>query len=215
MNLLDVNKDYMSKIIAQTILILYRNFLFIGCKKKFLNASFNINSILISILFLSTAYARYEISCFKCQYLSDIYVYIQRYMIYVYKFIEWNCFNKTVTSSRWRQNFIRASVLFAYYWGIMVILPSIEIYMGCTDVELNVDCLMLISCGTIGKLKMILFCIYANNLTDNYGSALNDYLTIKNGNLRSVMPVTWSQGRIICCFMISSCYISCIIISLA
>ncbi|KAH0956336.1 OrP2 [Eciton burchellii] len=98
--------------------------------------------------------------------------------------------------------------------GIMMILPCIEIYMGCTDAELNVDCLMLICCGMIGMLKMILFRIYANNLTDNYGSALNDYVTIKNGNQRSVMRRHAFMGRIICYFMICSCYVSCVIISL-
>jgi len=96
----------------------------------------------------------------------------------------------------------------------MVILPSIEIYMGCTDAELNVDCLMLICCGMIGVLKMILFRIYANNLTDNYGSALKDYLTIKNGNQRSVMRRHAFMGRTICYFMICSSYVSCMIISL-
>ncbi|XP_026823837.1 odorant receptor 13a isoform X2 [Ooceraea biroi] len=34
--------------------------------------------------------------------------------------------------------------------SLMVILPSIELYMGCTNAEQNVDCLMLICCGMLG-----------------------------------------------------------------
>jgi len=86
--------------------------------------------------------------------------------------------------------------------------------MGCTDAELNVDCLLMMCCGIAGMVKMILYRIYVNNLTDNYGSALNDYLTLKNGNQRSVMRRHAFMGRIICYFLLSSCYISCVIISI-
>ncbi|XP_072760022.1 uncharacterized protein [Anoplolepis gracilipes] len=98
--------------------------------------------------------------------------------------------------------------------GLMVILPSIELYMGCTDAEQNVDCVMLICCGTLGVLKMIWFRIYANNLTDNYSSALNDYLTIENEEERAIMRKHAFIGRIVSCPMLCFSYISCIIYGL-
>ncbi|XP_070167622.1 odorant receptor 13a-like isoform X2 [Polyergus mexicanus] len=36
--------------------------------------------------------------------------------------------------------------------SLVVILPSMELYMGCTDIEQNVDCLMLIGCGLLGRI---------------------------------------------------------------
>jgi len=96
----------------------------------------------------------------------------------------------------------------------VLILPPIEVYLGCTDADINVDCLMMICCGMIGTLKMIIFRVYANNLSDNYESALNDYLTLKNGNQRSIMRRHAFMARIICYFMITSGYISCMIISI-
>lgn len=94
-----------------------------------------------------------------------------------------------------------------------MILPSIEIYMGCTNAEQNIDSLMMICCGLIGTLKTIWFRIYANNLTDNYKSALNDYLIIENGNQRSIMRRHAFIGRMIFYFICFS-YINCIIFAL-
>jgi len=96
----------------------------------------------------------------------------------------------------------------------VAILPAIEIYMGCTHADLNIDCLMITCCGMIGVLKMIMFRIYANNLSDNYKSALKDYLTIRNGNQRNIMRRHAFIGRIVYCYMICSCYMGCVIISL-
>ncbi|EZA52554.1 ObirOr5-P1 [Ooceraea biroi] len=98
--------------------------------------------------------------------------------------------------------------------SLMVILPSIELYMGCTNAEQNVDCLMLICCGMLGILKIILFRIYANNLIDNYESALNDYLNIENVKQRTIMRRHAFMGRILCFFMMSFSYISCVIYGL-
>ncbi|XP_011645686.2 uncharacterized protein LOC105432532 [Pogonomyrmex barbatus] len=96
----------------------------------------------------------------------------------------------------------------------MVILPSIELYMGCTDAEQNVDALMLICCGILGMLKTVWFRIYARNLTHNYDSALNDYLMIENAKQRAIMRKHASTGRILCCSMLCFSYFSCIIYAL-
>lgn len=83
-----------------------------------------------------------------------------------------------------------------------------EFYMGCTDAELNIDGLMLACCGVLGVLKTICFRLYAKNLTDNYGSALNDYLTIENTEHRAIMRRHAFMGRILSCFMVCFSYFS-------
>jgi len=95
----------------------------------------------------------------------------------------------------------------------MVILPSIELYMGCTDAEQNIDCLLIICCGLLGLLKIILFRIYARNLIDNYESALNDYVTIENAKQRAIMRRYSFIGRTLCCFVMCFSYLSCLIYS--
>lgn len=69
----------------------------------------------------------------------------------------------------------------------MIILPLVEICLGCTSADQNVDCIMLSFCAMLAVLKIILFRIYANNLINNYKSALNDYLTIENVEERIIM----------------------------
>ncbi|KAF3054273.1 Odorant receptor 132 [Nylanderia fulva] len=98
--------------------------------------------------------------------------------------------------------------------GLMVLLPFIELCMGHTDAEENVDCIMFICCGTLGVLKMIWFRIYANSLTDNYNSALNDYLMIKNEEERAIMKKHAYIGRMISCPMLCFSYFSCIMYGL-
>ncbi|KAH0956135.1 OrP5 [Eciton burchellii] len=109
--------------------------------------------------------------------------------------------------------------LIRYIWSIfcmsiLLILPSVEIYMGCTDKSVNIECLMLVSCATVGMLKTISFRIYANNLICNYGSALNDYVTIENGNQRAIMRKHAFMGRFLCCFLMLSNFICCISVAM-
>lgn len=89
-----------------------------------------------------------------------------------------------------------------------------EIHMGCTDAEQNIDSIMLIFCGVLGVLKTICFRIYAENLTNNYGSARDDYLTIKNTEHRAIMRKHAFIGRILSCFMVCFSYFSVTIYSL-
>ncbi|XP_071625922.1 uncharacterized protein [Temnothorax longispinosus] len=98
--------------------------------------------------------------------------------------------------------------------SIIVILPSMEFHMGCTDAEQNIDGLMLACCGVLGVLKTICFRIYAKNLTDNYGSALKDYLTIENTEHRAIMRRHAFMGRTVSCFMVCFSYFSVTIYSL-
>jgi len=97
-----------------------------------------------------------------------------------------------------------------YQQSLIVILPSMELYMGCTDVEQNIDCLTIICCGLLGLLKTTWFRIYANSLIINYDSALNDYLTIDNAKDRDIMRKHAFIGRILCCSMMGFSYLSCL-----
>lgn len=67
------------------------------------------------------------------------------------------------------------------------ILPPLELCMSCSKEGQTVDCIFLNFCGTLGMLKTVWFRIYANNLIDNYKSASNDYLTIKDVEERIIM----------------------------
>ena len=89
-----------------------------------------------------------------------------------------------------------------------------EFHLGCTNTEQNIDSLMLACCGLLGVFKIICFRIYAKNLTNNYSSARNDYLTIKNAEYRAIMRKHAFMGRILSCFMVCFAYISVVIYSL-
>jgi len=94
---------------------------------------------------------------------------------------------------------------------LFVIFPSMEVYLGCTDVEQNITCLTTICCGLLGVLKSTWFRLYANSLINNYDSALNDYLTIDNAHDRDIMRKHAFVGRIICCSMLGFSYFNCVI----
>lgn len=87
-----------------------------------------------------------------------------------------------------------------------MILPSIEIYLGCTDAAENVDALMLICCGLLAIIKMIWFRIYASNLIKTYKFAVNDYLMIENAEQRTIMLKHAFIARALLCTMVSIAY---------
>ncbi|XP_011702820.1 PREDICTED: odorant receptor 13a-like [Wasmannia auropunctata] len=90
----------------------------------------------------------------------------------------------------------------------MLSKPGIEIFMGCTDAETSVDCLMLISCGILAVLKAIWFRVYAKNLANNYNCVVKDYLTIENTKERAIMRKHTFMGRTLCCLILSFAYFS-------
>ncbi|XP_019883244.2 odorant receptor 13a-like isoform X1 [Camponotus floridanus] len=93
---------------------------------------------------------------------------------------------------------------------LFVVLPSMELYFGCTDIEKNIDCLTLICCGLLGVLKMTWFRINTNSLIINYNSALNDYLTIDNIKERDIMRKHAFIGKIFCSSLLAFTYFSCL-----
>ncbi|TGZ32652.1 putative odorant receptor 22c [Temnothorax longispinosus] len=124
-----------------------------------------------------------------------------------------------MASERWKDDIAYAITPFELMaWSIgnlMFIVPSIEFYLGCTDAETNVDCLMLICCGILGMLKTVWFRIYARNLANNYSSVVKDYLTIENTMERAIMRKhTLFMGRILCCLILGFAYFSCVMYGL-
>ncbi|XP_032680066.1 uncharacterized protein LOC116848276, partial [Odontomachus brunneus] len=97
-------------------------------------------------------------------------------------------------------------IVYVYQQSIVVILPSIEFYLGCTDAEQNIYALMLTCCGILGMTKMICVRIYATNFTKNYKSALNDYMLIENDEQRAIMHRHALMGRALLCSTISVAY---------
>lgn len=81
-----------------------------------------------------------------------------------------------------------------------MIIPALEFRFGCTNAGMNIDTLMLISCGLISMLKTILFRVYMRQLTDNYNSAINDYLTIEDTGKRVIMRQHAFLGRMLIYF---------------
>ncbi|XP_032680090.1 odorant receptor 47a-like [Odontomachus brunneus] len=98
--------------------------------------------------------------------------------------------------------------------SILVILPFIEIYLGCTDAVQNVDALMVILCGLLGMTKMICFRIYASNLIKTYKCAVNDYLTVENAEQRVIMLRHAFIGRTLMCTMMFIIFFDCFVYSL-
>ncbi|EFN89559.1 odorant receptor 13a [Harpegnathos saltator] len=88
----------------------------------------------------------------------------------------------------------------------VVIMPALEIQFGCTNTDMNVDSLMLTSCGALAMLKTIMFRVYTEQLADNYNSAINDYLTIEDEEKRVIMRRHASLGRMLACFMVCFSY---------
>ncbi|XP_032680056.1 uncharacterized protein LOC116848264 [Odontomachus brunneus] len=94
------------------------------------------------------------------------------------------------------------------------VLPFIELQMGCTDAEENVDSLMFICCGVVSTVKTICFRIYANNLIDTYSAAVDDYQTIDNLGQRKIMRRFAFIGRTLACFMVCFAYFACAVYTL-
>lgn len=143
-------------------------------------------------------------------YCRNIYIRFRKllFTINIKKLIKVKSFDIFYTYTILHKKYI------TYQQSIMVVLLSMEMYMGCTDAEQNVDSLMLICCGILGVMKSICFRIYAGKLTNNYSSALNDYLMIKNARQRAIMRKHASTARVLCCCMLGFSYISCIIYAL-
>ncbi|EFN89552.1 Putative odorant receptor 13a [Harpegnathos saltator] len=96
----------------------------------------------------------------------------------------------------------------------VVILPSIELQMGCTDAELNVDSLMFICCGLVSIVKTVCFRVYADNLSVAYNAAIDDYLTIKDPEQRKLMRRFAFIGRTLSCSMVCFAYFACVVYTL-
>ncbi|XP_025265672.1 uncharacterized protein LOC105251728 isoform X2 [Camponotus floridanus] len=102
------------------------------------------------------------------------------------------------------------SIVSVFLSATVMFLPPIEIYMGCANAERTVDCLMLSFSGLLAVLKITFYRIYANNLINNYKSAVNDYMTIDNAKERDIMRKHVFLSRIASFPLLFCSYYSCI-----
>lgn len=95
-----------------------------------------------------------------------------------------------------------------------MILPTIEVYLGCTNADKNIDAVTMIFCGLIAMAKMIWFRIYADNLIKTYKFAVNDYLMVQDAGQRAIMLRHAFVGKTLMCFIVSLTYIDAVVYTL-
>lgn len=76
-------------------------------------------------------------------------------------------------------------------------MSFLNVYYDCSDIYEKIDCLMLALCNIVGFFKLSMFHIYAENLTRNYSSAIDDYLAVHTEEKRLIMRQHAFLGRII------------------
>jgi len=90
----------------------------------------------------------------------------------------------------------------------MMILMFFEINFGSANAYVQLDNLEVIFCNILGLLKLLSFRIYANNLTRNFSSAMNDYLAIDTEEKRMIMRRHAFMGRFICYSILFLAYLA-------
>lgn len=84
----------------------------------------------------------------------------------------------------------------------------LEINYGNNDAYANLDCLVLSFCGILSLFKLLFFRLFADNLTRNFSSAVNDYLTIDSEEKRTIMRRHAYIGRMIAFSTLFFCYMA-------
>lgn len=90
----------------------------------------------------------------------------------------------------------------------MMILVFLEINFGNGNAYIKLDNLEIIFCNILALLKLLFFRLYANNLTRNFSSAVNDYLAIDTEEKRTIMRRHAFMGRIICYSILFLAYLA-------
>ncbi|XP_071625500.1 uncharacterized protein [Temnothorax longispinosus] len=80
----------------------------------------------------------------------------------------------------------------------MMITLFLELNFGSGDAYIKVDGLMIMVCNVLAVLKLLSFRLYADNLTRNYSSAVNDYHAIDTEEKHTIMRRHAYMGRMIC-----------------
>ncbi|XP_011878790.1 PREDICTED: odorant receptor 49b-like isoform X2 [Vollenhovia emeryi] len=90
----------------------------------------------------------------------------------------------------------------------MMIVLFLEIIFGNSEAYIKLDALMIMFCNVLSVLKLSSFRLYADNLTRNFSSAVNDYLAIDTEEKRTIMRRHAYMGRLICYSIISLAYLA-------
>lgn len=85
---------------------------------------------------------------------------------------------------------------------------SLEIYHNSIDSYAKIDALLIFSCTFLAIMKITWFRICSDNLSNNFNSAISDYLTIDNEKQRAVMRQHAFMGRAICYGVVCVSYVA-------
>ncbi|XP_071556216.1 odorant receptor 10-like [Temnothorax nylanderi] len=97
----------------------------------------------------------------------------------------------------------------------MMITLFLELNFGSGDAYIKVDGLMIMVCNVLAVLKLLSFRLYADNLTRNYSSAVNDYHAIDTEEKHTIMRRHAYMGRMICYSTLFFAYLASTIFMLA
>lgn len=90
----------------------------------------------------------------------------------------------------------------------MIIIIYFNIYYDCDDMYEKIDSVMLFVCFSLALLKLLIFRIYADNLTSVFSSAISDYLVIDSKEKHTIMRRHAFMGRTIFCCTTLTGYIA-------
>ncbi|XP_071625474.1 odorant receptor 10-like isoform X1 [Temnothorax longispinosus] len=97
----------------------------------------------------------------------------------------------------------------------MMITLFLELNFGSGDGYIKVDDrLMIMVCNVLAILKLLSFRLYADNLTRNYSSAVNDYHAIDTEEKHTIMRRHAYMGRMICYSTLFFAYLASTIVML-
>ncbi|XP_039314406.1 uncharacterized protein LOC120359723 [Solenopsis invicta] len=97
---------------------------------------------------------------------------------------------------------------------VMTIVMFLELNFGNDDAYIKIHALYAIYSTVLCILKLLTFRLYADNLTRNFSSAVNDYLAIDNKEKRIIMRRHAFMGRMICYSIVLLIYLAVLIIIL-
>ncbi|XP_011878855.1 PREDICTED: odorant receptor 13a-like [Vollenhovia emeryi] len=89
-----------------------------------------------------------------------------------------------------------------------MIMLFLEIVFSSDEVYVKLDALVFLFCNIISVLKLLFFRLYADNLTRNFSSAVNDYFAIDTEEERMIMRRHAYMGKMICFIIVSFGYVA-------
>ncbi|XP_071625506.1 odorant receptor 13a-like isoform X1 [Temnothorax longispinosus] len=100
------------------------------------------------------------------------------------------------------------SIVYCFILTAWMIMIFLEINFGSGNAYVQVDNFEVVISIILGLSKIVSFRLYAKNLTRNFSSAVDDYLTIDTEEKRTIMRRHAYMGRIMCFSILSMAYVA-------